>query len=558
MKKISLNKVAGLVLASGLLATSFISCTKYNDWDVDNSVNRVFSPAAITTSVDVTKVTVKWTVMPSSYVYKMQLSKDSLQFTNIIDSFTLRPSSGITIEGSTGSFVIPTVLDPKTQYSVRIMGIDTTGKNPASKWATYTFKTNSLLTEPVASDVTDEAVRVQWKNNGAAVTHIKIVKASDNSVVRNELAITSAEIDKQTKIVSGLASATSYIIYIYSGSVIRGYATYTTKAPLQGIIVDLRTITDRPTVLKDTLLSAALQNNSIILLKRGMTYNVDAQTALTKAVTIQSGDDLSVNDRAIVNITTGNGFEFPASANVSALVFNDVKLKGAGSTSNYIVAIKASNVNVGKIYINDCTVDNVRGVVRVASGNKNTVVDSVVINNSIVSNVGSYGLATQEAAAADGCKINVINVTKSTIYKAEKIITSKTDARSVLFSDCTLNEAPSLGNYLIDYSTLTTTVTNGITISNCIFGVGKSNGTNTAIKVIRALPATQITASGSYKTKDYSEAVAIADGSNILFNADAYSKNATELFVDAANANFKIKDASFAGKSSAGDPRWRL
>jgi hypothetical protein len=79
-----------------------------------------------------------------------------------------------------------------------------------------------------------------------------------------------------------------------------------------------------------------------------------------------------------------------------------------------------------------------------------------------------------------------------------------------------------------------------------------------AIKAIRENPATQITATGSYKTKDFSEAAAVADGTVIVFLADSYAKNSTDLFVDAANGNFKIKDASFAGKFTAGDPRWRL
>jgi hypothetical protein len=44
---------------------------------------------------------------------------------------------------------------------------------------------------------------------------------------------------------------------------------------------------------------------------------------------------------------------------------------------------------------------------------------------------------------------------------------------------------------------------------------------------------------------------------NPITGANSYSGKAADLFTDPANGNFKIKDNSFAGKSTAGDPRWR-
>ena len=37
-----------------------------------------------------------------------------------------------------------------------------------------------------------------------------------------------------------------------------------------------------------------------------------------------------------------------------------------------------------------------------------------------------------------------------------------------------------------------------------------------------------------------------------------YAKPSADLFVNPESADFTIKDASFAGKSTAGDPRWRI
>src|SRR6185437_7829936 len=44
---------------------------------------------------------------------------------------------------------------------------------------------------------------------------------------------------------------------------------------------------------------------------------------------------------------------------------------------------------------------------------------------------------------------------------------------------------------------------------------------------------------------------------NPLTGATAYAGTAADLFTAPANGDFTIKDNSFAGKSTAGDPRWR-
>jgi hypothetical protein len=44
-----------------------------------------------------------------------------------------------------------------------------------------------------------------------------------------------------------------YTIFLYSGSIVRGWADFTTKAPFSGILIDLRGITGRPSVLADTI-----------------------------------------------------------------------------------------------------------------------------------------------------------------------------------------------------------------------------------------------------------------------------------------------------------------
>ena len=103
-------------------------------------------------------------------------------------------------------------------------------------------------------------------------------------------------------------------------------------------------------------------------------------------------------------------------------------------------------------------------------------------------------------------------------------------------------------NTYIDY--VSTNVTNGITVSNFIFCIGK--GGSTTLRDVKAGSGTTVNASNNYRTSDY-----VSSGTNDLPNIQVYPKSSTQLWQDPTNGNFKIIDGSFNGKSNTGDPRWR-
>jgi len=149
------------------------------------------------------------------------------------------------------------------------------------------------------------------------------------------------------------------------------------------------------------------------------------------------------------------------------------------------------------------------------------------------------------------CKINNISIVNSTIYKVEGVIASSQSSSSVLISDCTFNEAP-LGNsknHYIDYNA--NAVTDGITVNNCIFGIGKSSGGAITVKDVRAAAGTVIGTANNYRTSDH-----LSAGNDFPYIA-TYTRPITELWQDAAHGNFKIADNGFPGRNSTGDPRWR-
>ncbi|MEO8174853.1 MAG: DUF5123 domain-containing protein, partial [Sediminibacterium sp.] len=136
--------------------------------------------------------------------------------------------------------------------------------------------------------------------------------------------------------------------------------------------------------------------------------------------------------------------------------------------------------------------------------------------------------------------------------KCEKIIVSASPSVSVLVDACTFNEAPFGNNsFYIDYGT-TLTVANGITVTNNIFGIAKASAGSFNIKDLRASAATVINASNNFRTSDH-----VSTG-NDLPNIVVYNRTAALLWTSPFTGDFRIADNTFPGRSTSGDPRWRL
>jgi hypothetical protein len=406
-----------------------------------------------------------------------------------------------------------------------------------------TPKFPTILNTPLPGDLTDEAVRVSWATSGAAVTSIKILKASDSSVVKT-VTLAAGDVTAGYKIINGLASSTAYIIFLYSDASVRGWANFSTKAPLSGTIVDLRTITGRPNVLADTI--PLISAGSTVLLKRGQQYTIAAALPLSKAITITSGDDLAVQAQAQIYFTSN--FNFVAGSTIDFIDFKDVWMTSA-AVGTYYVFNATANANVGRISFDGCRAEIFRGLVRLQSGTIS--VTNYIVNNCIVDSIKDYAVLTCGAATT---KVDNVSFTNSTFYKIDKLIASSVAgavAVSVNIQNCTINEAPLGGGttFLIDYNT--NNVGSGISMKNCIFGMTRQGGTTMTAKGVRYNTGGSADGSGSYTTSDYSAV------SNPLTGVTAYAKLSTDLWTDPTNGNFKIKDATFAGKNTAGDPRWQ-
>ena len=504
------------------------SCKKTED----TAASRLFRPVLSgELTSDSNTITAAWQIIKGATSYEFELSRDTFKTIDLhLDLDT--------------NVVVIKDLNFNQLYQVQVKAIAAdTALN--SKWSFLgSIKTQtSVLNVPSISEITDVAVKVSWKEGGVPPTSVKLIKTSDSSLV-TQVNLTPADLANKYKIISGLTPSTKYTIYLYSGTVVRGWVDFTTKAPETGNIIDLRGFTGRPTLLMDTI--PVVPSGSIILLNRSETYNISSSVSLNKSLTIKSGSDLSVSNQSTIYFTSN--FNFTAGAVIDSIEFNDVYMRSDNYTSRYVFNT-TNGATVGKMKFMNLKAEIFRGLVRLQSGT--TTVNNFIVNNSILDSLAGYGVITVDNIT---CKADNISLTNSTFYKAEKIITSRQNSVSVLIENCTFNEAPlgNSSNYYIDYNTAgTNNVTNGITVNNSIFGIGKNSAGAITVRDVRVNAATVINASNNYRTADHLSA------GNDLPGIITYTKTTIQLWQDPFNGNFKIIDGSFPGRNTTGDPRWR-
>lgn len=484
-------------------------------------------------------IDVNWQKVKGATSYNLQISRDTFK---TIDR---------TINLDTNYVRLSNLKwDQLYQLQMKAISEDTTKNSKISSLGVIkTPKFPSIMISPTINDVTDVELKVKWVNSGATTTSIKILK-TDSTLVR-EVPISAGDVSNQYKVVGGLASSTQYIVMLYSGTTLRGYENYTTKTPISGILIDLRSvdIALKPNILSDTL--PKVPNGCTVILKKGVIYNVGAAINISKSMKLIGGPDITVTSNPIINITGTNSFlGIVAGSTIDYIDFEGLTIRGtsyASGSGGYVFNINTA-CNIGRISFESCETRIWRGFMRFQTATIN--IANILINNTKIDNVGGYGIVTVDAAS---CKAENISLTNSTVFNVEKGITSKSNSTSLTISDNTFYQAPLAGGYLIDYNNVSIT---GLTkVSNNIFGIGKANTATPPSTAVNGKRGTMtFDGSNNFSTSDY----ILASPSTAIPNVTALTKTSADLFTDPANGDFKIKDTFFTGKSSSGDPRWRL
>ncbi len=520
-----------LLFISLAVTMVFIACKKI---DEPGEAPRLFRPV-IKEALESNGnwIRASWQVINGSASYTAEISTDSFK------------TVAATVKIDTNVHLFENLYwDKLYQVRVKANAADTVKSSKFGDLGTIkTARFPTILNIPAISEVNDNSVKVSWTTSGAAVTEVRILLAADSSVIKTAILI-PIDVTNAYKLVSGLNASTPYIIFLYSGTTVRGWANFTTKAALTGALIDLRGITGLPNILADTIPDVA--SGSIILLKRGETYNISATINLSKTITFMAGDDLLNPAKPIIYMPAN--FNIVAGSLIDSIVFNGVVLRGSDYASKYVFNINVA-CTIGKVRFENCLAEIFRGVMRTQS--QPAIIGTFEVNNCIVDSIAGYGLLTVDVATS---KADVIKVTNSTFYKTEKVITSRNNSISVFIDNCTFNESP-LGNsssYYVDYNTAgTNNVTNGITVNNCIFGIGKNSAGAFTVRDARANAATAINATNNYRTSDHLSA------GNDFPSIIPHTKTAAQLWQNPMGGDFKIIDNTFPGRSSTGDPRWR-
>jgi len=526
-----------------LIAIAMLASSCYKE-PVENPLIRLFMPVVQNDPViQGNQISVSWLKINGAVSYVARISRDST-FQNVDQTFTVSMDSS--------EVVFSNLLWDQSYY----IDLQAKAEDPSkdSKLLVLTAKTGkfpTILLPPTSDDVTDYSIVVRWFNIGDKVTSINVSK-TDGSLVKT-VALTDDDNAAAYKEIQGLASTTTYVITIFSENTLRGTQNYTTTATpnLGSEIIDLRSITGRPTILTDTMATA--NSGTVFILRRSETYecNQTASFVLSKSIKVICLPGLG--NPAQLNYTYENDF----SGAIDSVVFANVSISGLKSdgiskVSYMFNTTSALSCKVGNVSFVNCNIKSFgNAVVRLQTGAAPWgIVNKILVSNCIINDVGnSSGYALFHAAngGANGNTIANFEMRNSTCYNFTKgiLLNTMANAESVYVESCTFNDMMPAGYYFMDFNTYSVTSLN---INNCTFGKTKDPA---LARGIRASAGTNVVTNNCYNTSDFF---------TVSYNIPgliAYSGLSTDLFKNPGSGDFSIIDSKFDGKNTAGDPRWR-
>lgn len=528
------KNIAAIGVLSFLTATIAVSCTDGNDWDVDPSTDRLFQPS-VDATVSATTAELKWSKIAGAEYYVIELSKDTLY-----DAITETPSSIVlgTDKSITASPYTVTNLDSSTKYFLRVKSVSSTKE---SKWhypSFYSFTTKAEQILNPVSNIGGQSATINWEKD-KTVTHLVITETATGASSQVELDATAQQ-NGSIKI-TGLTPKTEYSVEIYNGTVLRGTLKFaTTEAYPEGY--DIVTVTDAA-MLNDIFTNPAsyiTENNGNLVLvfpkespEIGLMGEGDILTIPAEIASIvfwgEAGDEKPVFK------PKGLAFE----GNHETVRFYNLDLKNNGSGSDYVINQNKVG-NIEELSIDNCLVSDTRGVLRVQGDGAQGAISNFTINNSILTNIGSYAIVNTKVA---GSTIGNITLSKSTFngIAAGGVIITQSDNVQINIEECTFYNCVQSGKSFIDINKMNgVTVTVNKTIIGQMYGYKDDGSTNikaTSVKNIWSAMNLFTTSDCPYSSGN--------EWGEIL------DKTSAEVFVDPTNGDFHLLQTL-----NAGDPRW--
>lgn len=464
--------------------------------------------------------------------YEVQVSSDSTfndAAQNVFDFVT----------DSTSLFLSDQELTPLEPYFARVRTVSSTGtgSSPWMRTSRFQVRPIELFTPIKVWNLSHEAVVLNFGRHGE-LTKMVVEKAdgtdSQEFNVSNDKLITMQ--------LDGLTSNTDYVARLFRhDDRSLGELEFSTKPTVeQAGYIDLRGSSD-PQILQNTL--NRVPDGSVIALKRGMTYTMGSFT-LDRGVTILSEPGLSSREpQATINMSSS----FDVAGNVDLIKFEDVAITG-NMSSTYVFNLSSAS-SIGRIELESCLISDQRGVLRLKDAGLKHV-ESYVINNSIVRNIGDYNVLMGDHADAS---IGQVSFTNSTFINIPDIIRWANGVpaklNSMVVEDATFFQAPNATNKYFINTQRTGSNVGSLTIRNTLFGftVGMRsfNGNNSTPKTL--------TVANSFATSDCNWDRGVIPGISV------YSGSSEQVFVAPDKTNFANSDLTITDRAlfTVGDRRWR-
>jgi len=534
----SIIKNTGLIIGI-LILFSLNSCTKTIDPVVEElSFSRAFTPTDFSAQIsNITTVTLMWVAVKNVDHYVVEIYEG----TDFVAD-KLVATSNVDAAATSFVYVLPA---GDTQFSARLNTISSLEGVSESKWISVGFKTapENLFLGYVSELSGLGTCTVRWKPGSTATALV-----FDNGT-KTSYPISAAEATAGIKIVTGVANG-KYQISLMNTTFVRGK----TNVLIEGDVF-LAAGGDLSGAIN------ALPAGGVILLTNGENFSFAGPVTLSKSIKIRGLYAINLPTMfTVLNAATFHMFNIDAGLTASdSLVFQNLNISGYPDNSSANTRLRGMfdqdvtwPCNIGSIKFRNCVAHNFdRHLIRLR-GTATQVIGNIEIDGCILYDYAfgsNYGVINSSAAAS---KINNITISNSTInYTRGAIIsyTNGTACQGITIKNCTFNQLamdPSTGRYIIDLNgTLGTGI---ITVSNCLFG-----STSAIANGIRPNTMT-MSITGSYYTSDFNDGTTFPIKSLMT----AYSGASTALWIDPVTIyDFHFLDAGFAGKNSAGDPRWK-
>src|SRR5690606_24457908 len=355
-------------------------------------------------------------------------------------------------------------ITPLQKYFARVRTVASSGTGSSGWMSTPGFQLKPIdLFRPIKVwDLTQDAAILGFARHGELTT--LVVEKADGGE-RQEFDVDDDNMI--SKLVEGLSPGQKYVAKLFRADERSlGILEFSTKKTVEAAgYVDLRGSSD-PMILQNTL--NTVPAGSTIALKRGMTYTITETFKLNRGVTVKSEPGFGRQAHIIMS----SSFDIDASEPIDVIRFEDVEITGdIGGT--YVFNLSAPST-VNKIELEACRISDQRGVMRLKDAGTKAVSD-YVINNSIVQNIGGYGVLTVDNEAAT---VNNVHLTNSTFINAEWIARYgngvRSDRNAMGIESSTFFNAPHNSKYMIDMQRTGSTI-GSFLVSNTLFGYTKGS-----------------------------------------------------------------------------------